>query len=357
MEKIKVAITLPSFALGGAQRMVYELVRSLDKDSFEICVICFEKSVAKHLEEGLRSDGIDIRHIGPFHKIRVEALRQMAAILDDFSPDVVHAHLGGSQAALPWCVIHRVPIVVTLHTTMPKALNPLVEKMARLDSHGKLIKLVAVSEETRYQAIRHFRCNSERILEVDNGIDLDEYFPSNSGGSTVFINVGTQNENKNQAMLLSAFQIVARNHPASRLILVGDGPEHDALLAASKGDSRIVLPGSVTNVAEWLSRANVYVQCSYREAMPMAVIEAMASGLPVITTNVGGVGDVVRDGREGLLIEPGSKGALVGAMERFFDAGFRSRMASSSLLRASCFSSSEMAKGYERIYLKAVRHS
>lgn len=357
MGKIKVAIALPCFIVGGAQRMVYELARSLDKNSFEVCVICYERSVAGHLEDGLRSEGIDVRHIGPFEKIRVGALKQMASVLNDFSPDVVHAHLGGSQAVLPWCIIHRVPVVVTLHTTMPKALHPLVEKAARLDSRGKLIKLVAVSAETQAQAIRHFRCNSERVLEVDNGIDLDEYHPSCLDGPSVFINVGTQNENKNQAMLLDAFKTVSCSHPDSRLILVGDGPVHETLLAAAKGDSRIVLPGSVTNVAKWLSRANVYVQCSFREAMPMAVIEAIASGLPVITTNVGGVGDVVRNEREGLLIEPGSKDALVDAMERFCDAGFRDKMASSSLLRARCFSSSEMAKGYERIYFKAVKHS
>lgn len=357
MGKIKVAIALPCFIVGGAQRMVYELVRSLDKDSFEVCVICYERSIAEHLEDELRSEGVDVRHIGPFEKIRAGALRQMSSVLNDFSPDVVHAHLGGSQAVLPWCIVHRVPVVVTLHTTMPKALHPLVEKTARFDSRGKLIKLVAVSAETRAQAIRHFGCNSERVLEVDNGINLDEYHPSRLDGSTVFINVGTQNENKNQTMLLAAFKTVSCSHPNSRLILVGDGPEHENLLAAAKGDSRIVMPGSVTDVAKWLSQANVYVQCSFREAMPMAVIEAIASGLPVITTNVGGVSDVVRNGREGLLIEPGSKGALVDAMERFCDAGFRDKMASSSLLRSKCFSSNEMAKGYERIYLKAAKHS
>ena len=86
MGKIKVAIALPCFIVGGAQRMVYELARSLDKNSFEVCVICYERSVAGHLEDGLRSEGIDVRHIGPFEKIRVGALKQMASVLNDFSP-------------------------------------------------------------------------------------------------------------------------------------------------------------------------------------------------------------------------------------------------------------------------------
>ena len=355
MSKTKVAITLPCFDLGGAQRMVYELVRSLNRDIYEVCVICFATSTANGMEDDLKSMGIAVRCIGPFKKIRMAALRQAAAVLNDFSPDVVHGHLGGAQLALPWCVLHRVPLVVTLHTTMPKALNPLVEKAVRIDSGGKIIKLVAVSSETRSQAICHLGCDEARVSEVDNGIWLEDYHLSNPSDPTVFINVGTQNENKNQAMLLSAFRVVLQKYPASRLILIGDGPNHDALVADANGDDRIELPGSVTNVPEWLARANVYVQCSYREAMPMAIIEAIASGLPVITTNVGGVGDVVRNGQDGFLIEPGSESALVEAMCRLCDSRLRRKMSSSSHLRAQCFSSFAMAENYERIYEQAVR--
>ncbi len=354
MRKIRVAISLQGFAYGGAQRMVYELARSIDKDRFEVMVLCYEASPAPQLEEGLEAVGVAVRHVGPYGKIRLGALCAVARELDTFKPDLVHAHLGGAQAALPWCVLHRVPLVVTLHTTMPKALNPLVEKAARMDGSGKLIKLVAVSEATQRQAIQYLGCPEGRVYKVDNGIDLGEYRPANPCEEAVFVNVGTQDKNKNQAMLLEAFKEVADKRPGSRLILIGGGPEHEALVGAAAGDSRVELPGPVSNVPEWLPRANVYVQCSYREAMPMAIIEAIASGLPVVTTNVGGVGDVVRDGREGFLVEPGSKDSLAEAMLRLCDPGLRGDLSAGALARAQAFGSAAMARSYEGIYLEAV---
>lgn len=352
--KTRVAIALPCFALGGAQRMAYELSKSIDKDLFEVLVVCYEESPAKGMEESLAAEDVEVRHVGPYGKIRAAALRDISAVLSKFAPDVVHAHLGGAQAVLPWCFMKRVPLVVTLHTTMPHALNPLVEKIVRLDRRGRHIWLVAVSEGTRAQATRHFGFGEGRILEVDNGIDLSEYRTAKPGDPVVFVNVGTQNANKNQRMLLEAFKEVSSANPDSRLVLLGDGPEHEGLVDAAAGDGRIVLPGAVMDVAAWLSLANVYVQCSYREAMPMAIIEAIASGLPVIATNVGGVSDVVRDGREGYLIEPGSKAALVEAMGRFCDPTLRARASAAAFDRADAFSSSAMARNYERIYLEAV---
>ena len=123
----------------------------------------------------------------------------------------------------------------------------------------------------------------------------------------VILSVGRLSPEKGHEDLLRAFAEVVRLMPRARLVLVGDGPQKGALLDLRKQlglDGEVVFAGLQDDVNRWLMGADIYVQPSRREGLPLAVLEAMALGLPVIATRVGDMEQVIESGQEGYLVPP-----------------------------------------------------
>ena len=126
---------------------------------------------------------------------------------------------------------------------------------------------------------------------------------------------------KGHEYLIPAFRLFHNSHPAAKLILVGDGPEKEKmekLVAESGLAEQVVFTGLRQDVPDLLQMFNLFVSASLKEGMPYTLIEAMASGVPVVATNVIGNKDVVTDGKTGLLVEPRSSEALREGMERLY---------------------------------------
>ena len=139
------------------------------------------------------------------------------------------------------------------------------------------------------------------------------------------------------------------------LILAGDGPCHDMLVNETKKlglIDAINLPGSVGNVKDYYAVSDVYVQASHREAMPMSVLEALAAGLPIISTNAGGLSDVVKE--NGFLIPDDNDKALYDAMGRTATLPEieLKKMGSVSKTISNGYSSEKMAQEYTKLYFR-----
>ena len=137
----------------------------------------------------------------------------------------------------------------------------------------------------------------------------------------LIVAVGRVDENKNHKMLIRAFEEIAPEYPQMRLVIYGDGNERENLqqLVEEKGlSNRIILPGNVKDVASHICRAKIYALTSNTEGMPNSLIEAMALGLTVVSTNCpcGGPEMLIKDGVNGLLIPVGDAQALADAFRR-----------------------------------------
>ncbi len=188
------------------------------------------------------------------------------------------------------------------------------------------------------------RAGARAVETIPNGVDLDLFRPRPEGpdpGPVTVLSVGRFAPQKNNAGLLRAAAEAARKVARPfRLELVGDGPERESLAALAAGlglaDRVAFLPWQPREaLVGKYQGAHLFALASYEEGMPNVVLEAMASGLPILGTRIGGTDELVADGENGLLVPPGDEAALAGALAALVeDDGLRARMGARSLARA-----------------------
>lgn len=316
--KKNLLIVIDNLGIGGGQNMVCELVKNIDSTQYSVSVLCYGVKRNSAIEEQLEAL-CKVEHMNVIGRITPIYMWKVLRKISALKPDILHAHLGGITFALPWARIHRKPIVITAHTKPEKAFSSRNEKQLRSGLKKKFVKLVAVSQENFLACKDYFGIGDDKCFCINNGIDVNKFY-SEEHSSFSFINVARQDENKNQALLIRCFAKIHAKYSDTRLILVGDGPCHLDLIKLAKdlgvGDF-VEFPGLISNVEEYYARSDVYVQSSFREAMPLSVLEAMAAKLPLISTDVGGLKDVVKD--NGILVEVGNEEAFYNAMKELYE--------------------------------------
>ena len=229
---------------------------------------------------------------------------------------------------------------------------------------------VAVSETSRRYLSERWDVPSGRCSIILNGVDADRFSPSDpqerqrvrmavgwASGDTVIVSVGALVTRKRHAALIEAFAAIAPDMPDLRLAIVGEGSERDRLTARiarhALGD-RIALLGLRRDVPALLGASDIYVHAAVDEAFGLAVVEAMAAGLPVIAVAGRGPAEIVEDGATGRVVPPGSVADMAAAMRDLArDRDLRRRMsarARSAVL--SRFSREAMRDAYRALYLQ-----
>jgi glycosyltransferase involved in cell wall biosynthesis len=163
---------------------------------------------------------------------------------------------------------------------------------------------------------------------------------------------------KNHRLALEAVQQLIRSRPDVQFWIVGEGPERPAIKALCKQlqlESHVKLLGERRDVPELWNAADAAVLTSHSEGIPLVLIEAMAAGLPVAATNVGGIPEIVTSGAEGQLTAPGDADALAAQLEAFATSPeLRERMGAAGRRRAEGFTEDRMISSYERLYRSMV---
>jgi len=200
-----------------------------------------------------------------------------------------------------------------------------------------------------------------RITMVDNGVDLVRYAPPETPRQSAPVWIGTvgrADQIKNHTSLIYSFQLLVERFPATqfdlRLAIIGDGPLLEPLreLVAARGlRERVWMPGARTDVAELLQGFSLFVLPSLSEATPMVILEAMASGLPVVATRVGGVPQLVLEQKTGLLPDP-DPAAFAEAMAIYIrDPSLRQQHGAAGRAHVEArYSIEAMAAAYDALY-------
>lgn len=226
--------------------------------------------------------------------------------------------------------------------------------------------LIAVSDDVAAAVRSSFRPPAGKLVTIANGVDLERYgrpvdrnvirdrvgIP---GGARVLIVVAKLMPQKGHIVLLQALAPLLDRHPDLHVLLVGDGPLRASLFASIarlSAPERVRLVGNRLDVNDLLAASDLFVLPSLWEGLPMALLEAMASGLPVVATNVSGSSEVVVDNQTGILVPPGDVDRLRAAIANILEAPERAhRMAEAGLDRVKrLYSAHAQAARHAEIY-------
>lgn len=365
MDKKRIAIVHYRFGCGGAEHMVSELASHINKERFDVKVICiYGQAEGNEMERSVEESGASISFLGfKGADNRFVGIMRVWRALSEFMPDVVHTHLGAVQYCLPWALTHGVRILHTVHNEPDKETpGGMVKRvMSWMYRVGSALP-VAISDKNRRLTAQYYGLPVNSVAVVNNPVDVEFFHPPvrsiDDSLRFDFINVAGLRPQKNQRLLLCAFARVVRRYPESALCIVGDGAERRALegLVAELGISASVeLVGQVSEKAAirnllWSSKT--FVLASDYEGLPLSAIEAMACGLPVISTNVGGMSDVVQG--NGKLVPSGDLDSLAGAMIFALEDGFGREASVRSRKLACRFGVNKCVSEYELLYEKCL---
>lgn len=358
---VKIAYVITDLSYGGAQTMLLQLIKELDRTKFDISVFVREKRLGTGIEDALDEMHINCVYLNIsdasfkgsklIHKIKSQHIVNKA--LSEFQPDIVHAHLESSYSLL-YCLFHRKQCVFTIHSFPDRIFTRQFVAIQKILNHKRRTTLVGVAKCVSTRAKDMLDENfSESITTIYNPIQINKYFRVEiARPKTIFVNVARMNPIKNQMLLLQAFSLAKEECDDIYLRIVGDGELwqllHDEAIKLGI-ENFVEFLGNRNDVPDILSTADVFVLTSNSECCPMTVLEAMASGLPVISTDVGGVKELVCD--SGILLPANDKTALAKAIiELSKDKSKQYEMGRKARTIVQRFESKIIAQEYSSLY-------
>lgn len=331
----RILILENEFGMGGLEKKLFEFIARTDRSRYQISVCCLKQG--GYFKGRLEAMGVTFHDNLLRNRYDVLAFRSLAKILRAEHTQLIYTFSHPNTVIFSYFAKRlglAQRVVVSYHATghadggrlVPRYLLPFLR---RADA------LLAVAESQMDYLARAEGLPREKIRVIHNGVDTDEFRPAAASersdarralgladGDLVFMAVASLKPLKCLDLLLRAAAPTLRSERSERsakLVIVGDGPERDRLrgLSAELGiDSRVVFSGLRDDVNAVLRAADALVLSSRTEAFPNAVLEAMATGLAVITTDVGSVREMVEENRNAIVLRPGDEAALRAAIER-----------------------------------------
>ncbi len=285
--------------------------------------------------------------------IRQVVSNPLAAGMAVRDSEVAHAHDGRTvYAALYANLVNRVPYVITRRVVAPQSAS-----WPRVMAYRRARAVAAVSRAAAAEL-------GKRNPDVDPVIvpdavanfvvddDEAERIRAARPGKTLIGHIGAlDHSHKGQLTLIEAARIAADRYPDWHFLLCGDGRDEQTFRREIGALRNIELVGWVDNVGDYFASFDVFAYPSLHEALGSALLDAMQAGLPIAASNVGGIPDVVEDGVNGRLVEPGDAEQLVAAIaDMLLDEQVLRGMADRNRARASQFSAASMADAYLALY-------
>jgi len=366
----KLLFVISSLGGGGAERVLVNIINSLDKEKYKISLVVFRKKgpylkiVAPHIniidlqkpnKWGLYNLTFKLRRV--INKVKPDGLISFSSY-----PNLV------SILAMRFSDVKCKLIInerTYFHDTFfSRRLNPLTKAVISY-LYNKAHCIIAVSKRLEQKLIRVLGMSPNRVKTIYNPVDINNInilqdesvkhrFFEIDKRKFVIVSAGRLTQDKRHDILLRAFYI-ARKELNVYLIILGEGELLDNLqktaLRMGVAD-HVDFIGFQNNPYKWMSRADLFVHSSEREGLPNAILEAMACGVPVVSTDcVSGPGEIITSGVDGVLTPVNNPEALADAITKVLrDGALKKRLVEGSIRRVEDFKIDKIVKQYEAIF-------
>jgi len=356
-------------AYGGAETQVVHIAIRLRGRGWEVCVVSVmpPKAYVEELETaGISVFSLDIKRKSPDPC----PILRLARLIRKWQPDIVHSHMVHANllarlvrpfAPVPVliCTAHSIDEGGRLREILYRLTDPFCDVTTQVSQAG-LERYVRVGAVPRH-----------KIRYIPNGVDTERFKPSQEDrfrvrkelevDGFVWLAVGRFEPPKDYPTMLHAFARVVHNNPNAMLLIAGDGPLRKDMetMAQEFGiKEQVKFLGIRRDIPQLMNAADAYVMSSSWEGMPMVLLEASATGLPIVATDVGGNREIVLEGKTGFLAPPGNPEALALAMVRLMDLPEEKRLEMGRKARehvAEHFSLEKVVDLWEALYEELLR--
>ncbi len=362
-KRISVCHLLPALPAHGAEQLLLDIVRHTDRERVRLSV-CLISDLGTLVPE-FEALGIPVAFLPKKGRTDLSIVFRLARFFRRNRFDVVHTHLftadlWGRMAGL----LSPVFIVSTSHTTR----DPNIGRLGRLldkvlDRRNDAV--ICVSEAVRRYRVEEAGFDPKKLHLIENGIDLDRFQKTAPReemerrlglppGRRWAVIVGRLVPLKGHRFLIEALSLLAKDFPDLGLLIAGAGEEEAALRAETEAlglSDRVVFLGLRRDIPDLLGLSELLVLPSSREGLPIVLLEALAASLPVVVTPVGGIPEVVEDGKTGFFVtqEPAS---IASALRRILESPESSRAmgANARRLIEERYDIRSVARRYENLY-------
>jgi glycosyltransferase involved in cell wall biosynthesis len=362
-DPVGVLMLTKGLGLGGTERLIAGAVRHLDPARFraEVAYLLPWKDA---LVDEIRHDGVPVHCLDARHATSVAWIARLRQLVRSHDIGIVHTHMPVPAVAARLAFGAHGPAIVHTEHNLWGRYRP-ATRWANRATYGRNDAVIAVSDgvaasiksRVPVDVVLHGveACHVRRepgarsAARASLGLGADE---------PVIGTVGNLTTKKDHETLLRAIALAREAVPAIRLVLVGSGPldaEIHRHIAALGLDDSVILTGSRDDVPDLLPGFDVFALSSRFEGLPIALLEAMATGLACIATTVGGIPEVVTDGHDGLLVDPGDPAGLAAAVVALLDdPRRREELGHNAAERAGQFDLTTAVRRIERVYDEAL---
>lgn len=353
---MKIMQIMPEFGLAGAEIMCENLIYGLKSLNQELIIVSFydfHSAITKRLED----NGFKIVYLNKKKGFDFSIFLKLRKLIREEKPDVIHTHRYVMPYVIPVVMFNKkIKKIHTIHSIATKEQGKFGKFLSKIFYKLNIVVPIAISPLVKETICKVYKLKSCRVPMIFNGIDMsksivkDDYSFKNH---IKILHIGRFAEVKNHKMIVKAFLNIIKIYPNAILQLIGDGvlkEEIIKLVKELKLQDNVEFIGLIDNVFPYLYNADIFILPSIYEGMPITLIEAMTTGLPIVATNVGGIPDMITNEENGVLIK-NDINVLFDALIKFInDKELREYCGNHAKMKAKEFSSKIMADNYLQIY-------
>ncbi len=326
---MRVAVVVDSLKVGGAQRLVSAFASSASAYGIQPVIITLNNAKASVISESIRKAGVEVITITASSLFNYRRLNQLTDFLENEKIDIVQTHLFYSNI-LGSIAAHRagVPMIATLHSVIVREdwKGRLIQYIETYCLRKYATRILAVGDMVAEAHAGHYR--NSKLDVIPNGIPKPQPIQSQererlrheitgNGSKSIIVTVGRFAHAKGYEDMIKAFNLLQQKDLKSTLLMIGTGGMFNSIKAQIEKfqlSQSVVLAGERNDVPQLLASSDVYASSSHREGLPLAVLEAMMAGLPIVATSVGDIPNVLTD-ETGVVVPPHQPEMLADALE------------------------------------------